>query len=168
MPINFAKMVAIAETLETVTNVFVPMDTREVTAKKKLMSVPPTLARMEPLAKISLALTNASARKDTKARIANSISTIVNPILARIMESVMISLTTSDAHVLMEPLESYVKSISTNVLKEHVITEEPVLTKLVSDFNECNVQHNLLIISLFLLFRRIRLQMSRWFCRSKV
>ena len=143
-------MVVIAETLETVTNVFVPMDTREVTAKKKLMSVPPILARMEPPAKISLVLTNVSAQKDTKARTANSISTIVNPILARIMESVMISLTTSDAPVLMEPLESYVKSISMNVSKEHAITEEPVLTKLVSDFNERNVQHNLLTMFFFL------------------
>ena len=130
VPSSFAKMEATAETLETVTNVFVPKVIKGAIVRRRLMNAGPIPVRMEQPVETSLALTNATARKASKARIANITSTTASPTPVKITASVTTWSTTSSVLVLMGPLASFAKSTSTSALKEHVIMEVLALTKL--------------------------------------
>ena len=128
---NSAKMEATVETLETVTNVFVPRATKEAIVKKKSTNANPIRARMARHAAISSVPTNANVRKVSKARIANTTSTTAYRTRVKIMVSAMTSSTISNVPVLMAPLVFFVKSTSTTVSRELAIMVEPVSIKLV-------------------------------------
>ena len=122
-------MEGIVEILETVTNVFAPMDIMEAIVSTKLTNVKLIRAKMVELAKIWLEHTNVIVLQVIKGKIVTSMLMIVIPTLVRTTAYVMTWSTISDVLVLMVLLVFYVKSMSMNVSKERVTMEALVLIK---------------------------------------